>query len=86
MKKSPFKMWGVWVGVVIAMVIASFLPILQGNFPDSTVDDYSLYDVISIGVIPSGWGMTQLILGVLAAGAIGFFFGWGIHSIARGRK
>ena len=87
-KKSfnPFKMWGAYVGLILFLVIISFVPVLQGNFPDSTYDDFALYDVLTIGINLTLSGWIELISWVIGAGFVGFFVGWGVHSLVRSLK
>lgn len=79
---NPFKMIGSWIGFVLGFGII-FFPVLKGNIPTSSADDYSLYQVISNGfsVNFSGWLM---LIGLLLISIVaGFLVGWGIHSLIR---
>lgn len=79
---NPFKMWGSWVGLVLASSII-FVKTLKGNFPDSTVDDYSLFEVISNGLSVNAHGWLILIGWLIGSMVAGFLIGWIIHSIIR---
>ena len=90
-KKSfnPFKMWGAWVGFVLAL-IAVFLVgfVFVFLFSDGKFL-ISLNVALSsmIGINDAGEFIEPFkILITLGIGVVGFLIGWGIHSIVRASK
>jgi hypothetical protein len=85
-KKSynPFKMWGSWIGIVVALLIYTFFIPIVGCFLGCSLK--TIYQTIQRGVpietayfdFDSGtliWTPLTIILG--------FLIGWGIHSLIR---
>ncbi len=72
MKKSynPFKMWGTWLGLLLAIVIIQF-------------DIFGSPGFYSVGGIYSPINYPITILSYLRTASLGFLLGWGIHSLFR---
>jgi hypothetical protein len=77
---NPFKKIGPWIGFVLGLGII-FAPVLQGNFPGSTIDDYSLWKVIVMGASVSTSGWIKLIGWTVGSAVVGFVMGWAVQGL-----
>ena len=77
---NPFKMWGSWVGAIIALFLTFLSPL-------SWLIGYSILEGISISLVQGEkaffWQITGFILSGIIIGLIGFLLGWAIHSLIR---
>jgi len=87
-KKSynPFKLWGSYVGAVLLGILPLFilllnnLRIIEGQYSWTTI--FLFPTLIFGGRLPN----LAIIINVILFIILGFFLGWGIHSIVRGLK
>lgn len=82
---NPLKMWGSYVGLVLACSII-FVKTLKGNFPNSTADDYSMFQVISNSLSVNFHGWIIMLSWLFVSMVAGFLIGWAIHSLIRRLK